>query len=103
MEPNGSGELYCYSNGVRELRTLTADGTSALFTEADGQTVCYRVDVVGTSQTFRRPDGEEVAVVTALGGSSFSVTCGGATVTVDIADPACRTLNSGDCIVGACP
>lgn len=101
------GSAICYSNGVRELRGPTVDGgVTVQFTETDGQTICYVVVVVaGTNQSWRTPAGQEVAQLTAAGGSVFNVTCAGSTTTVpvDINDPACRTLNSGDCMIGTCP
>jgi hypothetical protein len=77
---------------------------TAQFTQPDGQTICYVVVAGGGGQSFQTPDGREVAwVVSASAG--WTVTCAGSTavVTVDINDPACRTLNSGDCAVGTCP
>ncbi|HEY7375491.1 MAG TPA: hypothetical protein VIF57_25260 [Polyangia bacterium] len=102
---NGADTVYCYSNGVREVRTPVVDGgTTVEFTQPDGQTICYRVVVAGTSQSFRTPAGQEVAQALGMGGSVYGVTCAGATtsVTVDINDPSCRTLNSADCTPGAC-
>jgi hypothetical protein len=96
--------VYCYSNGVRETRMSTADGgVTTEFTQTDGQTVCYRVVVTGTTQSFQTPAGQEVAQAVSTGGNMYAVTCGGTIVTVDISDPSCRTLNSGDCTSGACP
>jgi hypothetical protein len=62
------------------------------------------VVVGGSSQSFRTPDGREVAQVVSSSGG-WEVICAGSTVvvTVDINDPACRTLNSGDCAIGTCP
>jgi hypothetical protein len=100
---NGPDTVYCYSNGVREIRQPVVDGgTTADFTQPDGQTPCYQVVVSGADQSIRSASGQEVARVTFLGGGLFDVTCGGATVTVDINDPACRTLNSADCVPGTC-
>jgi hypothetical protein len=46
-----------------------------------------------------------VARVVSTTTGSVDVTCAGPTivVTVDINDPACRMLNSGDCTIGTCP
>jgi len=102
---NGADTVYCYSNGVREVRTPVVDaGTTVEFTQPDGQTVCYVVVVTGATQSFRTPAGQEVGQATAMGGSVYGVTCAGATtsVTVDIDDPTCRTLNSADCTAGGC-
>lgn len=102
---NGADTVYCYSNGVREVRTPVVDGgTTVEFTQPDGQTVCYRVVVVGANQSFQTPAGQEVAQARAMGGTVYGVTCAGSTtsVTVDINDPTCRTLNSADCTAGGC-
>jgi hypothetical protein len=99
------GSAICYSNGVRETRGPIVDGgVTATFTQPDGQTICYVVVVGGSSQSFRTPDGREVAQVVSSSGG-WEVICAGSTVvvTVDITDPACRTLNSGDCAIGTCP
>ncbi len=104
---NGAQTIYCYSNGVREIRTPTADGgLSVDFTKPDGQTVCYRVVTVANGQSFRTPSGQEVALLMSTGTANiFNATCTGSTTTVavDYNDPACRTLNSADCTPGACP
>jgi hypothetical protein len=103
---SGSDTVYCYSNGVREIRSAVVDaGTTAEFTQPDGQTVCYQVVVSFSTQSFRTPAGQEVAQAVAMGGSTYAVTCAGSTtsVIVDINDPSCRTLNSGDCTPGGCP
>ena len=90
---------------MREIRSLAVDGgTPVEFTQPDGQTVCYRVVVVGANQSFQTPAGQEVAQAVAMGGTVYGVTCAGSTtsVTVDINDPTCRTLNSADCTAGGC-
>jgi hypothetical protein len=101
----GGNTVYCYSNGVREIRMPTADGGLTIdFTQPDGQTLCYRVVTTAGYQSFRTPAGQEVAQLMSAG-AIFNVTCTGSTTTVavDYNDPACRTLNSADCTPGACP
>jgi hypothetical protein len=99
----GGNTVYCYSNGVREIRMATDGGVTVDFTQLDGQTICYRVVAADGGQSFRTPSGQEAAFITSVGGNVFTVTCGGVTTTVDSSDPNCRTLNSADCTAGACP
>jgi hypothetical protein len=103
---NGTATVYCYSSGVREIRTRIDGGITynIEFTQPDGQTVCYQVIATGATESFQTASGQEVAQAVNMGGGLWGVTCAGSTtaVTVDINDPSCRTLNSSDCVSGAC-
>jgi hypothetical protein len=108
MSRIGYDTVYCYPNGVRELHAKPSSdaGIPVDFTQADGQTICYRVvhELDAAAESYRTAAGAEVARVVYKAGDAYEVTCTGSTtaVTVYVDDPACRTLRADDCTPGEC-
>ena len=90
--------MYCYSNGVHEIAQPVDGGEVVTFTAPDGQTPCYQVAVSinGGAERYETTDGTLVAVVTSSG-SLYTVTCDGATTTVDATNPACAMVTEASC------
>ena len=108
VNQNGSDTVYCYSNGVREIRSPLSDGgvLTATFTMSDGKTPCYSVVASSQHQSFLNLAGEEIAQLEVIEiGRVFRVTCAGSSIaiTVDSSSPGCRSLDSADCTSNACP
>lgn len=95
--------MNCYSNGVHETAESVDGGELVTFTEPDGQTPCYRVAVSLSEERYETTGGALVAVVT-FDGSLYTVTCDGATTTVDATNPACAMITEASCASAtSCP
>ena len=107
MVHSSGGFTYCYSNGVREVRTEANGGALVVITEPDGQTACYQISIDYSTgvEHFQTNLGQEVAQVAPADGGLYAVTCNGTAQVVDPSDSACATLDSTDCnvVVTACP
>jgi hypothetical protein len=99
----GSGQTYCYANGVHEIHASADGGQLVTITTPDGQTVCYQVVVEASgNQHYETAAGQEFATLAPAPDGGYAVSCDGATVVVDINDPACATQNGGNCQSGSC-
>ncbi len=93
----------CCSNGIHEIPTVVDGGELVFYTADDGTTNCYQVFVDSDFvQHFQTLAGQDVAQAMHLDAGVYAVTCDGATVNVNIYDPACAELNSGYCQTGTC-
>jgi hypothetical protein len=99
-----AGEILCYANGVHEIHSAIDGGQLVTITTPDGQTVCYQVVVESSgNQHYETAAGQEFASLKPAPDGGYAVSCDGATVVVDINDPACATQNGANCQSGTCP
>jgi len=109
-EFRGNADQYCYSNGVKEIRTSPpfVKNLTVTFMTPKGA-ICYSTeDVSGPAAAtvevvFRGASGKEVARgMHPYATFKWTIVCDGRTFQVDESDPACTTVLPGQCADGTC-